>query len=904
MNASTIRYLLFLIAFSLNFFSPSFSQVAERDNVMFTIPREFHSGNHPAVMQQHQSAADTLERLPYILPDFMVNSLEGEYGATQGNPALAVDSSGTYAVAWVDLRNGQKEIYAQFFNGNDEPLGENILVSELPNYWNSAPAVASNQKGDFIIAWAQGHDRLLAQRFTRAGVKVGGNFQLNDLYAFNTMEPSIAVSENGSFLAVWSQDVTGGGWNTYARMFDSANTPVGISFVVNDVYGNGATSIGWGNRVAVDEQGNFVVVWSANSNNLSKIYLQKIAASGQKIGQNVMVSDMNDFNNHYFPSVAAAGGNRFLIVWQGYGVHGRIYDFYNGFVTGQFTVFSSVYSNWYLASAASDWNNLFLINWSGGIPLMCREITIDGQFTSEPVVLTSASGDTLIGSYSHVSNIVANQFHVVFTQYHRSDQDIGLQKYETNFTPWGALLKVNDDLASSWQYSPLTYFNHRGEAIILWQDQRHGRYDLFGQVYDRNMNPVGNDFQINDARGERWFLKSKAVCAFSDGTFLVAFTGSNNSFETNVYLQKISTQGEKIGTNTQVKETHQSYKVAVNIDAQDVVLLCWYNSGLSLENSFLQEFEKTLVPISQEKPLNFYQENTALMPFALSVNSNRNLFITWLEHHLQNNQTDDKIYYQFYNAAGIAITPAFGENIQNGENVYTLSNASTDSANFVIAWADGQRFHIRRFYGNSTKPLTNSFVSYGSRGNTQVVKFLNHKVFATFTNLPDVYGFFINDNRRLLRTFLLHRFEGASQYWDPNTYANSSDMYQNELLFSYASFQNGGTGYDIWANVQDAKDMDFDPEPFFPPVDDDVLYQNFPNPFNSTTRIVYEILAPHRVTVTIYDVLGREVRVLRDEFQEKGLHDIVFNASDLPSGIYYCKLKAFRTRVIKLLLIK
>jgi hypothetical protein len=68
------------------------------------------------------------------------------------------------------------------------------------------------------------------------------------------------------------------------------------------------------------------------------------------------------------------------------------------------------------------------------------------------------------------------------------------------------------------------------------------------------------------------------------------------------------------------------------------------------------------------------------------------------------------------------------------------------------------------------------------------------------------------------------------------------------------------------------------------------LYNNYPNPFNSSTKIKYQINEKGFVRLTIYDILGREVESLVNENQTKGTYEINWNAEKLTSGIYFCKL--------------
>jgi hypothetical protein len=83
------------------------------------------------------------------------------------------------------------------------------------------------------------------------------------------------------------------------------------------------------------------------------------------------------------------------------------------------------------------------------------------------------------------------------------------------------------------------------------------------------------------------------------------------------------------------------------------------------------------------------------------------------------------------------------------------------------------------------------------------------------------------------------------------------------------------------------------------------LAQNFPNPFNPTTVINYQLLANTLVTLKIYDVLGRLVKTLVEERQTAGPHSVTFNASTLSSGVYLYRLTAGSfVNTKKLILIK
>lgn len=122
------------------------------------------------------------------------------------------------------------------------------------------------------------------------------------------------------------------------------------------------------------------------------------------------------------------------------------------------------------------------------------------------------------------------------------------------------------------------------------------------------------------------------------------------------------------------------------------------------------------------------------------------------------------------------------------------------------------------------------------------------------------------------------------------TFADSSTGYavgENGLILKYKQ------------NTTKVEDNNNLPEKF-------VLYQNFPNPFNPSTKIIFTIPtsplnpSPYRgegkrewlITLIVYDILGNEVAVLLNEEKPAGNYEIDFNANGLTSGMYFYRLSA------------
>jgi hypothetical protein len=87
-------------------------------------------------------------------------------------------------------------------------------------------------------------------------------------------------------------------------------------------------------------------------------------------------------------------------------------------------------------------------------------------------------------------------------------------------------------------------------------------------------------------------------------------------------------------------------------------------------------------------------------------------------------------------------------------------------------------------------------------------------------------------------------------------------------------------------------EFSYTPPQIAPPTlpDHYVLTQNYPNPFNPTTTIEYDLPKDAFVKLVVYDILGREVKILVNENKPAGSYKVFFDSSNLSSGIYFCRI--------------
>jgi hypothetical protein len=112
-------------------------------------------------------------------------------------------------------------------------------------------------------------------------------------------------------------------------------------------------------------------------------------------------------------------------------------------------------------------------------------------------------------------------------------------------------------------------------------------------------------------------------------------------------------------------------------------------------------------------------------------------------------------------------------------------------------------------------------------------------------------------------------------------------------VLSQSSFNNPSKGYQLTPVLP--TDLRFVTDVLESTTNDMALYDNYPNPFNSTTIIQYKIGSANFVTLKVLDVLGKEVVSLVNRYQDAGTYSVSFSNDDksilLGNGIYFYRLQ-------------
>ncbi len=253
---------------------------------------------------------------------FKVNDDATEW--EQVNPSVAANSEGRFVVTWTDLRAGRSniDIYAQRYFRYGIVLGDNFKVNDdAGSAWQEFSSVAMDEAGNFIVTWfdqrnygaGNNSGDIYAQLYDVSGQPVGTNFRVNDVLLGPQVASVVAVSPDGNFVVAWTdgRELTSTE-DIYAQRYDALGNPIGVNFRVNDVAGISAQFV----SIAINDDGNFMIVWTDEREGTRNILGQKYTHTGDPLASNFSLPIPGSEEIYRdWPDVAMAGNN-ICCVWE------------------------------------------------------------------------------------------------------------------------------------------------------------------------------------------------------------------------------------------------------------------------------------------------------------------------------------------------------------------------------------------------------------------------------------------------------------------------------------------------------------------------------------------------------------------------------------------------------------
>jgi autotransporter-associated beta strand protein len=341
---------------------------------------------------------------PVTVTDIQVNTYTT---SAQSTPAMAADADGNFVVAWSSSgQDGNSTgIYAQRFNAEGVALGAEFQVNTYITSTQTNPAVAMDADGNFVVTWdSSGQDGnsngVYGQRYDAAGVAQGAEFQVNTYTTSAQSLSSVAMDADGDFVVAWgSNGQDGSGYGVYAQRYNAAGATQGTEFKVNTY----TDSTQGAADVAMDEDGNFVIVWhsSLQDGSSNGVFAQRYNAAGEAQGVEFQVNTYITGNQQNADVAMDADGN-FVVTWQSAaqdgssdGVYAQRYNAAGVAQGAEFRVNTATDGAQNVPAVAMDADGAFVISWTGvddsGTGVFAQRYTAEG---------VAAGGEFRLNSYT------------------------------------------------------------------------------------------------------------------------------------------------------------------------------------------------------------------------------------------------------------------------------------------------------------------------------------------------------------------------------------------------------------------------------------------------------------------------------------------------------------------------
>jgi hypothetical protein len=492
-----------------------------------------------------------------------------------------------------------------------------------------------------------------------------------------------------------------------------------------------------------------------------------------------------------------------------------------------------------------------------------------------------------------------------------------------------------------------------GGAYVCWEDARNGNnYDIFAQYVDSSGTVR---WQKNGLAIAAYPLGQEypRITESGNGDAFIAWEDSRSNINTFVYAQRVNKHGDLLWGEGGKKVSEESgLFISLHNDGKGGVLVGWIGGGIY--DTYVQRLDSTGNRMWSDSGVQVANQPGIVGPGDVSITTDGagGAIIAWGEGA---DNSHENMYIQRLNSKGEPLWQTNGI-LLNDTSIHVGSPvvSSDGQGGAIVLWGDftangrAQRVNSQgkilwQQYGvplpvviiNSTGGGGNT--PDGKGGSIVGVRLRRHYIDSTGNKLWGTNGvaystnpntFFssqVSDGNGGVLIFAESQFPGEGQYliaqWIDKTgkvkwYKDGEKIIPSAYhvgQFDPGAVSNGdGSAIVSWDETDTTgyysiRALKIDTTTFVTSVVNEEsaaprslnLYQDYPNPFNPSTLISYQLSVSSVVSIKVYDLLGREIAVLVDGKEDAGEHTVRFYAEKLPTGIYFYRLTADNTTITK-----
>jgi hypothetical protein len=367
-------------------------------------------------------------------------------------------------------------------------------VPLLPNRTNlitacQAPGLCTEPSPPLLCVTTDGNgDALEIVQVLPTPVQPLTEFRVNTYTESDQEDPAVAVDADGNFVVVWqSREQDGEYGGVFGQRYDSLGTPIGGEFQVNTY----TPAYQYHPAVASDAQGTFIVVWSDRGQ--SQLSAQRYDSSGARLGSEFRVAAFGAR-----PAIASNAAGDGVVAWFGDdgddgGILARRYDGSGAALGTEFQVNTSTAGYQGRPAVAVGAQGDFLVVWQESVTdfsVFARRFSSTGAALSDAF---QVNGPTPDRAYEPAVTAAPDGGFVVV--WNHTEQGIFGQRYDSSGIASGTEFQVTTTTLNSF---PAVAADATGTFTVAWGSHPSAGADVFARRYDSSAIALGDAFLVNE----------------------------------------------------------------------------------------------------------------------------------------------------------------------------------------------------------------------------------------------------------------------------------------------------------------------------------------------------------------------------------------------------------------------
>ncbi|RPI05087.1 MAG: hypothetical protein EHM64_07755 [Ignavibacteriae bacterium] len=359
-----------------------------------------------------------------------------------------------------------------------------------------------------------------------------------DSAALNCTMSSVAVNRNQQ-CAIVCQTPPADGGRVLLKIFNSSDSNIFRTVVVNNQF----TGAGQNPEVIIDGRGIVTVAWEQSGDSRILVIVSRFDSTGRPLGDPITLMDQGSLANQT-PRVALGNDGRFVVVWSGLGkgIIGQRFSKNGKKVGPMFQAVHKKTQNAQYPSVKMDKQNRIGIVWQDG--------SID-------------------------------------------DFRIILRMFDWNLKPTRAV-QVDQAMGLAYFSNPDLLFLRNGNTVVAWKDYRTGEANVYQQILNSALTPIGKNRRVNDDSGKQWQRLPK-LASFDGSNYAMVwedYRNDDNNQIADVYVQQFAMNGSNISSNRKIEvlrePTAQRFPAAAMKPDGDLIVT-WSDSRWDTSTIYMVE---------------------------------------------------------------------------------------------------------------------------------------------------------------------------------------------------------------------------------------------------------------------------------------------------------------------------